>query len=128
MSRRRGPPRSRSIRREQELEQEQAGAGREQERPQADAKYHDQLMAALHFLQSAIGSVVRMDELLLLPGSSPLQDLLQGPRAAQLADMATGQECIAVVTQMCLEAWAQAAEARSQAAETACEQVNGLAE
>ena len=96
--------------------------------PQADAKYHDQLIAALHFLQSAIGTVVRMDELLLLPGSGPLQDLLQGPRAAQLADMATGQECIAVVTRMCLEAWAQAAEARSQAAETACEQVNGLAE
>ena len=99
--------RSRSIRREPEFEQEQAGAGREQERPQADAKYHDQLMAALHFLQSAIGSVVRMDELLLLPGSGPLQDLLQGPRAAQLADMATGQECIAVVTQMCLEASVQ---------------------
>ena len=51
--------------------------------------------------------MARMDELLSLPGSGPLQDLLQGPRAAQLADMATGQECIAVVTQMCLEASAK---------------------
>ena len=48
-----------------------------------------------------------MDELLLLLGSSPSQDLLQGPRAAQLVDMATGQECIAVVTHVCLESSAK---------------------
>ena len=62
-----------------------------------------------------------MDELLSLPGSGPLQDLLQTPRAAQLEDMATGQECIAVVAQMCLEASLQppvaAAAAKARGAE-----------
>ena len=58
-----------------------------------DAKYHDQLLAAWEFLQSAIKCVTRLDDLLLRPGSDPLRALLERPRDEQLLEIATAQRC-----------------------------------
>ncbi len=75
---------------------------------EADLKYRDQLQGAWVLLVQAIGSVIRMDELLNLPGSVPLRDLLENPRAAQLRDILTAQEALNVVTQLCNEAGLEA--------------------
>ena len=69
----------------------------------ADSKYRDQLIHAYQFLQEAIGSVIKLDELMNRPGSEPLRALLKGPHAQQLQDVDNARTALEIVTTLCCE-------------------------
>jgi len=64
----------------------------------ADSKYREQLACAYRLLQEAVGSVVTMDELMRRPGSQPLRDLFEDPRAMQLHELKNAQAALELVT------------------------------
>ena len=66
-----------------------------------EQKYRDQLLGAYNFLTAAVCTVVEMDKLWARPGSQPLRDLLKDARAAQLQDIASAQEMLRMVTELC---------------------------
>ena len=58
---------------------------------------------AYDLLQKAIGSVMRFDELLLLPGAAPLVDLFEDPRALQLQEVRNAQVALEIVIGLCAQ-------------------------
>ena len=89
----------------------------------ADSKYRDQLIHAYQFLQEAIGSVIKLDELMSRPGSEPLRALLEGPHAQQLQDVENARTALEIVTLLCCE---EGVEVTAQTA-TAEGRVGGIA-
>jgi hypothetical protein len=67
-------------------------------------KYRDACIAALRWLSNSLRGSMAIDELLQLPGSAPLKEVLGPALKEQLADVATGQAMLQLLTQLQTEA------------------------
>ena len=93
-----------------------------------DLKYRDQLVGAWKLLTGSIGAVTKMDEMCRRPGAAPLQALLSGAQAAQLQDIRSANEAIAVLQKLCLEAGVEVEDGATAAKQAAVSAAAGAHE
>ena len=79
-------------------------------------KYRDACVAAQGWLSNSLRGSMAIDALLQQPGSAPLQEVLGPALEGQLADVATGQAMLQLLTEMQTEADMERAPADATAA------------